>query len=62
MNELSLKLAQKDIDEALKVVEEIQKELGVPKLPELKIKTKFLYLSEKVEQLENLLKKEGIID
>lgn len=62
MNELSLKLAQKDIDEALKIVEEIQKELGAVKLPELKIKNKFLYLSEKVEQLENILKKEGIID
>ena len=62
MNELSLKLAQKDIDEALKVVEEIQNELGATKLPELKIKTKFLCLSEKVEQLENILRKEGIID
>jgi hypothetical protein len=62
MNELSLKLAQKDIDEALKIVEEIQKELRVTELPELKIKGKFLNLSEKVEQLENILKKEGIID
>ena len=54
MKESNLKLAQKDIDEALKAVEEMESYINEGK-------EKFITLTEKVQKLENLLRTEGIL-
>ena len=61
MEEKNLKLAQQDIDEALKVVTEMEEFLSASDSPTDLIKEKFLQLSEKVQKLENILKTEGIL-
>lgn len=61
MKESNLKLAQKDIDEALKAVEDIEICLNEGSKEGNVLKEKFMSLSEKVQQLENLLKTEGIL-
>jgi hypothetical protein len=61
MKETNLKLAQQDIDDALKVVTEMEEFLSATDSSNDIIKEKFLLLSEKVQQLENLLKTEGIL-
>lgn len=59
MNEENLKLAQQDIDEVLKTVEEL--EVQIDALSKNDLKEKFATLTEKVRKLEDLLKDEGII-
>ena len=59
MNEKNLKLAQQDIDEVLKTVEEL--EVQIDDLSKDDLKQKFVTLTEKVIKLEDLLKDEGII-
>ena len=60
MKESNLKLAQKDIEEALKTVEDLENHINSNPLAEKHIlKEKFISLSEKVQELENLLKIEG---
>ncbi|MGG5463215.1 hypothetical protein [Clostridium sp. B9] len=59
MNENNLKLAQQDIDEVLKTVEELEGQ--IEDLSKDAIKQKFVTLTEKVRKLEDLLKDEGII-
>lgn len=59
MNEENLKLAQQDIDEVLKTVEEL--EVQIDALSKDDLKEKFATLTEKVRKLEDLLKDEGII-
>lgn len=61
MEEKNLKLAQQDIDEALKVVTEMEEFLSTSDSSTDLIKEKFLQLSEKVQKLENILKTEGIL-
>lgn len=61
MNESNLKLAQKDIDDALKTVEDMEICINDNGLEKTVLKEKFMTLSEKVQQLEDLLKNEGII-
>lgn len=61
MNESNLKLAQQDIDDALKTVEDMVNFIDDTDLPKEKLKEKFLTLTEKVQELENILKIEGII-
>jgi uncharacterized coiled-coil protein SlyX len=61
MEDKKLKLAQQDIDEALKVVEEMEEVLSNSEATTDVIKEKFLYLSEKVQKLESILKSEGIL-
>lgn len=61
MKETSLKLAQQDIDEALDAVESLEQILDEKNLSPDKVKNKFLILSKKVQELENILKTEGII-
>lgn len=61
MKESNLKIAQQDIDEALKTVEDMVKVIDDADLPRDMLKEKFLTLSEKVQELENILKIEGII-
>ncbi|MBS6500721.1 MAG: hypothetical protein KH415_03620 [Clostridium sp.] len=61
MKESNLKIAQKDIDDALKTVEDIVSVLDSTDLPKNVLKEKFVTLTEKVQELENILKTEGIL-
>lgn len=61
MKESNLKLAQMDIDDALKAVEEMENCISEVNETNTIIKEKFITLTEKVQKLENLLKTEGII-
>ena len=61
MKEGNLKLAQEDINAALKAVEDIENFINDELLEKDVLKQKFVALSEKVQQLENLLKIEGIL-
>lgn len=61
MKEGNLKLAQEDIEAALEAVEDIEKFINDESLEKDVLKQKFVALSEKVQQLENLLKIEGIL-
>ena len=61
MKEANLKLAQEDINAALEAVEDIEKVINDESVEKDVLKQKFVALSEKVQQLENLLKTEGIL-
>ena len=61
MNENTLKLAQQDIDEALKAVETIEEKLESNELSKEDLKEQFVSLTEKVQELEDILKNEGIL-
>lgn len=61
MKESNLKLAQKDIEEALKAVEEIEEFVDSNDGPKDVLKEKFFTLTQKVQQLEDILKNEGIL-
>ena len=61
MKESNLKLAQKDIDEPLKAVEEMESYINEGKEKNNLLKEKFITLTEKVQKLENLLRTEGIL-
>lgn len=60
MNESNLKLAQQDIDEALKTVDDMVTAIDTDLSTDL-LKEKFVSLTEKVQKLEEILKTEGII-
>ena len=62
MKETNLKLAQQDIDEALSVIESMEESLTNQNLPKDVLKEKFVFLAEKVHQLECILKEEGILE
>ena len=61
MKESNIKLAQQDIDAALETVDDIEKFISSDDLEKENLKEKFVALSEKVQQLENLLRTEGIL-
>ncbi|AYE34409.1 hypothetical protein [Clostridium septicum] len=61
MKEANLKLAQQDIDEALKTVEDMEKVINETEVPNNLLREKFLTLTEKVQKLESILKTEGIL-
>ena len=61
MKEANLKLAQEDINAALEAVEDIEKVINDESVEKDVLKEKFVALSEKVQQVENLLKTEGIL-
>lgn len=60
MNESNLKLAQKEIDDALKAVDEMVDVLDTDNSKSI-LKEKFTLLTSKVQELETILKNEGII-
>ncbi|ASW42016.1 hypothetical protein [Clostridium isatidis] len=60
MKESNLKLAQKEIDDALETVEEIVNVLDNETEKKI-IKEKFILLNNKLQELENILKEEGIL-
>lgn len=57
----NLDMARQDIEEALKLIEDMEVALTTEESPKEFIKEKFNFLSKKVQELENLLKSEGII-
>ena len=61
MKESNLKLAQRDIEEALRTVEEMEEFVDTIDAPKEVLKEKFYTLTQKVQQLENILKNEGIL-
>jgi hypothetical protein len=61
MEEKDLELAQKDIEEALSAIEFLEKSLEEKPTPKSLIKEKFLFLSEKIDNLEETLKSNGIL-
>ena len=61
MKESNLKLAQKDIEEALRTVEEMEEFVDTIDVPKEDLKEKFYTLTQKVQQLEDILKNEGIL-
>ncbi|ACD21722.1 hypothetical protein FDB55_09530 [Clostridium botulinum] len=61
MKEENLKIAQQDIENALKTVQDMEKSLSENADSKEQIKEKFILLSETVQNLENILKNEGIL-
>ncbi len=61
MKESNLKLAQRDIEEALRTVEEMEEFVDTIDTPKEVLKEKFYTLTQKVQQLEDILKNEGIL-
>ncbi|WP_297436140.1 hypothetical protein [uncultured Clostridium sp.] len=61
MNENNLKLAQADIDEALKTIESLEESIDNGDCSNDTLKNNFISLTEKVQKLENVLKEEGIL-
>ncbi|ARC86905.1 hypothetical protein U732_2525 [Clostridium argentinense CDC 2741] len=61
MKENNLQLAQKDIDEALYTIEKLEKSIKEDALSEDFVKKNFLELTRKMQEIENLLKEEGIL-
>lgn len=61
MKDTNLKLAQQDIDEALSVIETMEATIDDENMSNHSIKEKFIFVSEKLRQLELILKEEGIL-
>lgn len=61
MNDLNLKIAQQDVEEALKTVEAMEKVINYDHPSKEQLKEKFICLSNRVQNLENILKSEGIL-
>lgn len=61
MKENSLKLAQQDVEDALNAIEFLEKGLDDDTVCKDALKEKFMTLSKKVQELETILKDEGII-
>ncbi|MBU3109254.1 hypothetical protein [Clostridium gasigenes] len=61
MNESNLKLAQQDIDDALQTVDDIEKIIDANEVSKEILKEKFISLTDKVQELEDILKTEGIL-
>lgn len=61
MNDSNLKMAQLDVEEALKTVEDMEKFINDDDSSKEQLKEKFISLTDRVQKLEDLLKSEGII-
>ena len=61
MKEENLKLAQQDIEDALKTVEDLEQSIDNDDLSKDDIKERFISLSGKLQKLEDILKNEGIL-
>lgn len=61
MKEDNLKLAQKGIDDALDTVDALEKTMKQTPLAKEILKENFDMLSKKVEEIEEILKTEGIL-
>lgn len=61
MNESSIKQAQKEIDEALSTIEKLEENIKTNSISDDIIKQNFISLSNKVREIEAVLKHEGIL-
>ncbi|SHI85408.1 hypothetical protein SAMN05444401_1588 [Clostridium amylolyticum] len=61
MKEDMMKLAQQEIEEALEAVETLENNIDKEDFSKDELKKKFIKLNEKVNEIESLLKSEGII-
>lgn len=61
MKDESLKAAQIEIDEALKTVETMEKDVEIKNISKESMKEHFSFLTSKLLEIENILKKEGIL-
>lgn len=61
MKDSNLKIAQQDVEEALKAVEEMEKFINNNNTSKEQLKEKFVCLSDRVQKLEDILKSEGIL-
>lgn len=61
MKEANLKIAQQDIEEALKDIEEMEQVIDLNDSSKQMIKEKFESLTKKVQRVEEILKSEGIL-
>jgi len=61
MKDSNLKIAQQDVEEALKTVEDMEKFINADEPSKEQLKEKFICLSSRVQNLENILKSEGIL-
>ena len=61
MDNNNLKIAQQDIDDALKAVEDLEKAASDGNFTKEDIKEKFVSLNEKVKKLEDILKNVEIL-
>ncbi len=61
MKEDNLKLAQQEVENALKTVENLEQILDSSELSKEVLKEQFVSLTKKVQDLESILKTEGIL-
>lgn len=61
MDKKNIELATKQIDEALNTVKSMENDLEKEQLSSENMKKQFIFLSDKVIELENILIKEGIL-
>jgi len=61
MKDESLKAAQLEIDEALKTVDAMEKDVECKNISKEAMKEHFSFLTSKLLGIENILKKEGIL-
>ena len=61
MKDSNLKIAQQDVEEAIKAVEEMEAVINSNEDSKNQLKEKFICLSERVKKLEDILKSEGIL-
>lgn len=61
MKDSQIKLAQQEVDEALDTIKELENVIDNSDCPKESIKEKFLVLTQKVQEIEDILKNEGII-
>lgn len=61
MKDSNLKIAQQDVEEALKAVEEMEQFINNNEPSKEQLKEKFICLSDRVQKLEDILKSEGIL-
>lgn len=61
MKENNLKIAQQDIEDALNAIETMEKNINDEAVSKDTLKEKFIFLTEKLQELESILKEEGIL-
>lgn len=61
MKDSNLKIAQQDVEEALKTVEDMENFIANNEPAKEQLREKFMCLTDRVKKLEDILKSEGIL-
>ncbi|NME82309.1 hypothetical protein [Clostridium sp. SM-530-WT-3G] len=61
MKDSNLKIAQQDVEEALKAVEDMENFIANNDPAKEQLREKFICLTDRVKKLEDILKSEGIL-